>query len=91
MAFNRQLRHEVRCYLRHPFFGLYRNGGSPPKLLDNNLKCVDLSDLKGPLPLEAISTKEILKQTEDWEHSTYKNPQWPKGGTGHLGIRWLPR
>ncbi len=26
----------------------------PPKLLDNNLKCVDLSDLKGPIPLAAV-------------------------------------
>ena len=56
-----------------------------PILLDNNLKCVDLSDLKGPLPLESVSTKQILKQTENWEHSSYKNPKWPKEGHRSLG------
>lgn len=41
-------------------------------MLDNNLKCVDLSDLKGPLPLNVDSTNLILKQTEKWELSSYK-------------------
>ncbi len=40
--------------------------------LDNNLKCVDLSDLKGMLPLTVNRSKQILRQTEDWEHSTWK-------------------
>ena len=53
--------------------------------LDNNLQCVDLSDLKGPLPLDVVSTKQILKQTEDWEHSSYKNPKWPEGGHKSIG------
>ena len=50
--------------------------------LDNNLKCVDLSDLVGPLPLRAVASRVILKQSEDWEGSSYKNPRWPKGGHG---------
>ena len=61
----------------------------PPTLLDNNLKCVDLSDLKGPLPLDAVSTTQILKQTEKWEHSSWKNTQWPKGGHRSLGYPTL--
>ncbi|MFP6571046.1 MAG: hypothetical protein VB674_00370, partial [Vicinamibacterales bacterium] len=56
-----------------------------PMPLDNNLKCVDLSDLKGPLPLDVVSSAQILKQTEDWEHSSYKNPDWPVGGHKSLG------
>ena len=43
--------------------------------LDNNLKCVDLSDLAGPLPLQAVESWVILKQSEDWEVSSYKNPR----------------
>jgi hypothetical protein len=35
------------------------------QLLDNNLKVVDLSDLTGPLPLDVVSTTQILWQTED--------------------------
>jgi len=53
--------------------------------LDSNLKCVDLSDLKAPLPLQATSSKQILEQTEDWEHSSFKNPDWPTGGHKSLG------
>ncbi len=60
-----------------------------PTLLDNNLKCVDLSDLKGPLPLDVVSTTQILKQTENWEHSSWKNPQWPKDGHRSLGYPTL--
>ena len=60
-----------------------------PTLLDNNLKCVDLSDLKGPLPLDVVSTTQILKQTEDWEYSSYKNAHWPKGGHRSLGYPTL--
>ena len=65
--------------------GLTATAAEKPGLLDNNLKCVDLSDLKGPLPLDVVSTQQILKQTEDWEHSSYKNPQWPKSGHQSLG------
>ena len=67
------------------FMGLTATADEKPVLLDNNLKCVDLSDLKGLLPLDAVSTTQILEQTEDWEHSSYKNPQWPKGGHRSLG------
>ena len=45
--------------------------------LDNNLKCVDLSDLTGDLPLGVVSTKQILLRSEDWEIPTWKNPKWP--------------
>jgi len=38
----------------------------------NNLKCVDLSDMKGDLPLVAVSTKQILRRSEPWEYSTWK-------------------
>ena len=59
--------------------------------LDNNLQCVDLSDLQGPLPLDVVSTKRILTQTEAWEHSSYKNPQWPAGGHQSLGYPTVVR
>ena len=39
--------------------------------LDNNLKCVDLSDMKGQLPLDVVSSKKILVRTEPWEYSTW--------------------
>ncbi len=42
--------------------------------LDNNLKCVDLSDLKEGLPLDVTRSTQILWQTEPWERST-----WPAG------------
>ena len=58
--------------------------GAAPRL-DNNLKCVDLSDLVEPLPLRAVASRLILKQSEDWEASSYKNPRWPKGGHRSLG------
>ena len=53
--------------------------------LDPNQQVVDLTDLTGPLPLDVVSTKQILWQTEDWEHSTWKNPNWPKGGRDSVG------
>ena len=37
----------------------------------NNLKCVDLSDMKGELPLEAMRTTQILRRSEPWEYSTW--------------------
>ncbi len=54
--------------------------------LDNNLQVVDLSDLVGPLPLDVLSTRQVLRQTEDWEHSTFKNQDWPKGGRDTVGF-----
>ena len=54
--------------------------------LDNNQQVVDLRDLNGPLPLDNVSTKQILSQTEDWEHSTWKNPDWPGGGRDSIGF-----
>ncbi len=41
------------------------------RLLDNNLKCVDLSDLAGELPLDVTRSTQILSRTEPWEHSTW--------------------
>ena len=40
--------------------------------LDNNLKCVDLSDMTGQLPLDVVSSKKILRRSEAWEYSTWK-------------------
>ena len=63
----------------------------PRMVLDNNLKCVDLSDLDGDLPLEVVETHQILRQSEDWEHSTWKNPNWPDGGGASLGYPTVAR
>ena len=40
-------------------------------MLDKNVKCVDLSDLAGPLPLDVTSSVQVLWQTEPWERSTW--------------------
>ena len=45
--------------------------------LDNNLKCVDLSDLSGDLPLDVTSSRQIIERTEDWEVATWANARWP--------------
>lgn len=68
-----------------PLFLLGTTDAKSADRLDNNLKCVDLSDLNAPLPLKAMSSKLILKQTENWEHSSWKNPNWPKNGHESLG------
>ena len=43
--------------------------------LDNNLRCVDLSDLKKALPLTVVSSKRILEANEAWEKSTWSPGQ----------------
>jgi len=53
--------------------------------LDGNLQVVDLSDLEGPLPLDVVSTRQILWRSEPWEHPTWKNPDWPAGGPDTVG------
>lgn len=53
--------------------------------LNNNHQVVDLTDLTGDLPLGVVSTKQVLAQTEDWEHSTWKNDRWPAGGGDTVG------
>ncbi|NQT93292.1 MAG: hypothetical protein HQ559_11070 [Lentisphaerae bacterium] len=58
---------------------------APLAMLDGNLQVVDLSDLIAPLPLSVNSTTQILWRTQDWEHSSYKNPIWPSGGESILG------
>lgn len=70
------------CAAFSPLSGLAKDSDG---LLDNNLQVVDLSDLTQPLPLDVVSTKQILKPTENWEHSSYKNPDWPAGGHQSLG------
>ena len=42
--------------------------------LDNNLKCVDLSDLAGDLPLDVVRSTEILRRTEPWENDSLGYP-----------------
>ena len=48
-----------------------------------NLKCVDLRDLKGPLPLDVASSRQILWQTEDWEYSTWGDPDRREDSVGY--------
>ena len=59
--------------------------------LDNNSQVVDLTDLDGELPLVLKRTDQVLRQTEDWEHSTWKNPNWPRGGGNTVGYPSLVR
>ncbi len=61
------------------------DGIAVDKRLDNNHQVVDLTDLDGELPLDVVRTRQILRQTEDWEHSTWKNPKWPAGGGDTVG------
>lgn len=58
--------------------------GSSPRL-DNNHQVVDLTDLAGDLPLDVLSTNQVLRQTEDWEHGTWENPLWPAGAADTVG------
>ena len=58
---------------------------APASPLDNNFQVVDLTDLDGDLPLVVERTHRVLRQTEDWEHSTWKNPAWPRGGGNTVG------
>ena len=44
--------------------------GEVSRLLDNNLRCVDLSDLASSMPLDVVRSTQILSRTEAWEHST---------------------
>jgi len=44
--------------------------GEIPRLLDNGLRCVDLSDLTSSLPLDVAQSTQILRRTEAWEHNT---------------------
>ena len=60
-------------------------GAAPPNMLDGNLQVVDLSDLSEPLPLSVDDSAQILWRTQDWEHSSYQNPNWPLGGESILG------
>jgi len=53
--------------------------------IDQNLGVVDLSDLDGELPLDAVSSTQILSRTENWEHPTWQNPDWPRGGGDSIG------
>ena len=46
---------------------IFRGSSLVTSELDNNLKCVDLSDLDGDLPLDVVRSTEILRQTEPVE------------------------
>ncbi len=54
--------------------------------LDNNLKCIDLSDLVGRLPLKVIRSKRILRQSEDWEHSTWTPDEKELDSVGYPSV-----
>ena len=62
---------------------------APPNMLDGNLQVVDLSDLISPLPRFVDDSTQILSRTQDWEHSSWKNPNWPSGGGSILGYSSL--
>ena len=53
--------------------------------LDNNLRCVDLSDLKKALPLTVVSSKRILAADEAWEKSTW-NPGQNHSSLGYPSL-----
>ncbi|OGV63833.1 MAG: hypothetical protein A2283_06380 [Lentisphaerae bacterium RIFOXYA12_FULL_48_11] len=46
-------------------------GQDPTRLLNNNLRCVDLSDLTSSVPLSVTQSIQILWRTEPWEHNTF--------------------
>ncbi|MDD4102442.1 MAG: hypothetical protein PHU80_07410 [Kiritimatiellae bacterium] len=51
--------------------GAEGKGALAARLLDNNLRCVDLSGLHAPLPLETAEAVQVLWRTEAWEHNTF--------------------
>jgi hypothetical protein len=55
--------------------------------LDNNLKCVDLTDLDGELPLDVSRSIEVLRQSEEWELSTWRGDK----GRNSIGYPTLVR
>lgn len=64
----------VAC-LAWTFSGSHAGAAETPDPADrpeNNLKCVDLSDLKGELPLDVVRTTQVLRQSEAWEKSTWR-------------------
>ena len=65
---------------------LFATSAAVSGLLDNNLQVVDLSDLDGDLPLDVVSSTQILWQTQNWEHSSWGNDNWPAGGHESLGF-----
>ena len=62
---------EITLYLLCTVCGAQPPAESPR--LDNNLNCVDLSDLNADLPLEVTRSIQILRQTEPWERSTWRS------------------
>ncbi len=53
---------------------IFRGRAMVASQLDNNLKCVDLSDLDGDLPLDVVRSTEILRRTEPWENDSLGYP-----------------
>jgi len=49
----------------------YTGGAEAHGLLDNNFRCVDLSDLTSSLPLNVTQSFQVLWRTEGWEHNTF--------------------
>ena len=78
-----------------PTLGTYRDTEADGQLatwpLDNSLQVVDLRDLTGDLPLDVVSSTQILWQTQDWEHNSYQNPAWPLGGADTVGYPTMVR
>ena len=64
---------------------LFFSGQMAWAMLDSTLQVVDLRDLVGDLPLDVNSTTQILWQTQDWEHGSWKNSSWPLGGGDSVG------
>jgi len=72
-----------KCWVGYPRPAPPEVGGEPAwvlewkptaRQLDNNLKCVDLSDLDGDLPLDVVGSEEILRRTEPWENDSLGYP-----------------
>jgi len=52
----------------------------------NNLKCVDLSDMKGQLPLVAMQTTQVLRRSEPWEFSTWTATPGKQDSVGYPSV-----
>ena len=79
-----QLSPADREYLKQ--LGPLPESPSPNGQLDSNLKCIDLSDLTARLPLKVTRSKKILKQSEPWEHSTWKPGEETLDSVGYPSV-----
>ena len=53
---------------------IFRGRAVVASQLDNNLKCVELSDLAEDLPLDVVRSTEVLRRTELWENDSLGYP-----------------